>query len=684
MSGTLRPPAPSAPITRLIHDPCLTPRSTNKHFISSRNISAYSTFLSSFPSITKMSVNDQRSLDPAEDRRIPEYYRSLGNAELSQKIQNLDERHVFLDFHNRASQINNRNFVVDFGEEEAWCGLDLSAGELKALLNAERPPELNTRWINICLPYLQKDLIGVLGKSYDFSPRLHGMMKSDPVGISSKKPASKHSSNILRRGNHYFHRPRLHGTHQAEMNGSHQPDKNSNSVELEFLPQHDGRELSHYRLIDEVWHWSSWDEGRRYLCIGYNSLHNLYGSGSSSASNRDSKGRNEDLPDGKRVWSWLLICEDKTVISIHEDPYPHAPVDEDGNKKLDLIDHRGLLSIRRNLLNVIRNLSKAHESSHDPAIAMLPIRRRVGDSEEETAHRPSDAPGLLFYVLFDDFFTTYSLVARREHKYAAALNELREAMMQKAELGHVDRLHHIGRQLSVLKNMYTSYDVIIDRVLEKQETTLASLKNSRVLQQAATTPAYPIVYGDGDDDDTLDDLAQSQFSARSAATRASNANASRGPPLIPTDASLLGVALSSAARARFKRLQYRTRLYALAEIESCLSQKESLVMMNFNLIAIKESLSVERLTRVTLLLAKATLLFMPVSLMAAYFSCQFDGVVFTPKQFWIAFAVVVVVSALALLAFSVVSGTMEGKMLVRSAKGCVTGRIGRMYLCETD
>ncbi|KAK8193211.1 uncharacterized protein BKA78DRAFT_294601 [Phyllosticta capitalensis] len=603
-----------------------------------------------------MSVNDQQTLDPAEDAHLPDFYRSLGNNELLEKIQNLDDRHVFLDFHNRASKVSSRNFVIDFGEDEAWGGFDLSAGGLKALLDAERPAELNTRWINIWLPYKQKELIGALAKHYDFSPRLYGIMKSEPLGTSTKKPSSKHSSNILKRGNHYFHRPRPNSTgNQADMNGWHQPDKNGHSMELEFLPEQDARELSHYKLIDEVWHWSSWDEGRRYLCIGYNSLHNVSSTGSVSISSKDSRERNEDLPDGKRVWSWLLICEDKTVISIQEDPYPYS------NGMLDLADQRGLLSIRRNLLNVLRNLSKAHESSHDPAIAMLPIRRRVGDSEEETAHRPSDAPGLLFYVLFDDFFTTYSLVARREHKYAAALNELREAMMHKAELGHINRLHHIGRQLLVLKNMYQSYDVIIDRVLEKQETTLASLKNSRVLAQAATTPAYPIVYGD---EDAMGDLSQSHFSARSATTRQSNANP---PPLIPNDASLLGVALSSAARARFKRLQYRTRLYALAEIESCLSQKESLVMMNFNLIAIKESLSVERLTRVTLLLAKATLLFMPVSLMAAYFSCQFDGVVFTPREFWVAFAVVLAVSIVALVAFSFVSGTLEGKMFVRSA-----------------
>lgn len=84
-----------------------------------------------------MSVNDQQTLDPAEDAHLPDFYRSLGNNELLEKIQNLDDRHVFLDFHNRASKVSSRNFVIDFGEDEAWGGFDLSAGGLKALLDAE-------------------------------------------------------------------------------------------------------------------------------------------------------------------------------------------------------------------------------------------------------------------------------------------------------------------------------------------------------------------------------------------------------------------------------------------------------------------------------------------------------------------------------------------------------------------
>ena len=73
----------------------------------------------------------------------------------------------------------------------------------------------------------------------------------------------------------------------------------------------------------------------------------------------------------------------------------------------------------------------------------------------------------------------------------------------------------------------------------------------------------------------------------------------------------------------------------------------------------------ERLTRVTLLLAKVTILFMPVSLMTGYFSTQLENVTFTLPAYWIAFAVLFGVSVLALVLFGFYTGTMEGKMLHR-------------------
>ncbi|EKG19416.1 hypothetical protein MPH_03279 [Macrophomina phaseolina MS6] len=558
---------------------------------------------------------------------LPSFYHSLDNEELLSKVKNFDDPKEFERLQANLMLPTSRNFFVDFGDDHAWCAFDLSDEAIKALMRKPRPSHLYGRWINVWMPYKQKDVIGTLAKHYDFSPRLYGLMKSDPFPNASKHPDSKHTSSFFERRLRHPLRQQRHQPPSAAPSFTSAIDHDSQpGIEaLASADEYFSKMIGHYRLIDEVWHWSTVDEGRKYVSLGYNSLHSTPATRDPLAPLDSSR---TDLPVGKRVWSWLVLCEDKTVLNIHEDPFP-----EKGGY-YDVESLQMLFSIRRNLLNVFRNLSKCFDVSRAPAIAVLPIRRRIGNSEEERAHRPSDAPGLLFYNLFDDWYSTYSLVARREHKYAAALDQLRARMMTKAELEHIERLHHIGRQLSVLKRMYQSYEVIIDRVLEKQETTLASLKNSHILSMLEDG-------GDG----------------------GSSYCASSNAPQVGEEVSMLGVSLSSAARARFKRLKYRTRLYAISEIEECLSQKESL---NFNLIAIKESLSVERLTRITLLLGKATLLFMPVSIMAAYFSCQFQGVEFTVEQFWTWFGVVVAVSVAAIFGFSVISGTLEGKMMAQS------------------
>lgn len=355
--------------------------------------------------------------------------------------------------------------------------------------------------------------------------------------------------------------------------------------------------------------------------------------------------RDQDIPHGKRVWNWLLLCEDKTVISISEDPFPFA------NGEVHGWDLRMLFTVRRNLVNVFRQLTKAPTPLSDAALTQLPIRHRIGHSEEETAHRSTDTPGLLFYYLFEDWGTTFSLISRSEEGYAAELDRLvslpnqthtattnhtqRKEMLVKADLTHVDQLHHIGCQLAVLRRVYHSYSLLIERILERREATLASLKNSRVLSTAESMLA----------------------SAHSTDTPA---------PLLPELASSLGVALSSAARVRFERLKDRITLYALSEIQECIDQKDSLVMMNFNLIAIKESFSVERLTWVTLVLAQITILFTPVTLMTGYFSIQFKNTEFEVVSYWWAFGVILGLSFLMLFLFSYFSGTLNGRIIKTS------------------
>lgn len=72
------------------------------------------------------------------------------------------------------------------------------------------------------------------------------------------------------------------------------------------------------------------------------------------------------------------------------------------------------------------------------------------------------------------------------------------------------------------------------------------------------------------------------------------------------------------------------------------------------------------MTRITILLAKATILFLPVSLMTAYFSTDLVNDHYTVTEYWVAFAVILVVSILMLMIFGMASDTVEGKTIYRS------------------
>lgn len=208
----------------------------------------------------------------------------------------------------------------------------------------------------------------------------------------------------------------------------------------------------------------------------------------------------------------------------------------------------------------------------------------------------------------------------------------------------IQRLHENGRQLAVLKRIYQSYELIISRILERQLPI-----NRTSVDTAGTTADRSL--GVHYRDDTI-----------------CEPNDECLPQGTTTGRQGLGVPLSAAATAKFERLKDRIRLYALSEIQECLDEKDALVFLNFNLITLKESQAVERLTRITILLAKVTILFMPVSLMTGYFSTQIEDLqgIYTAKTYWICFAVIMTLSFLVLVSFGYYSGTVEGKPVYRS------------------
>lgn len=227
----------------------------------------------------------------------------------------------------------------------------------------------------------------------------------------------------------------------------------------------------------------------------------------------------------------------------------------------------------------------------------------------------------------------------------------------------VNELHWLGRRLAVLKRLYQSYELIMRRILQRQYLFRDEPPSNRGKSLIGKTF------------EEMDFVDSSKRTMQSNLSVASNCDA------------LVGVPLSSAAVGRFERLADRIKLYCLSEIESCLTEKESLTFLvspvpslmidtcvdqlntqNFNFIALKDSQAVEKLTRITVLLGKGTILFLPVSLMTAYFSTQIDDLqgVYTKSDYWVSFAVIMFLSAAVLVIFGYASDTVEGRTIYRS------------------
>ena len=116
-------------------------------------------------------------------------------------------------------------------------------------------------------------------------------------------------------------------------------------------------------------------------------------------------------------------------------------------------------------------------------------------------------------------------------------------MFEKPQVPLINRLHLYGRELAVLKRMYQSYALIIERILSRQ----------RPADLTSTTQA-----------DAPSNISRMIMHTSEATSEVS---------------PILGAPLSSAATVRFERLLDRINHFALSEIQECLDEKESLVFL---------------------------------------------------------------------------------------------------------
>ncbi|KAL9046273.1 MAG: hypothetical protein Q9214_000852 [Letrouitia sp. 1 TL-2023] len=406
------------------------------------------------------------------------------------------------------------NVLVDFDSKSVHAAVDLCKNDIKEILEA---PEgrLRTKWITIFGPERQTELVKSLASRYGFSPRLLGLMCTPPPEPSIRKANPPKSLPLLTDQNYPCKRttPQASESHFSDLEGG-----------MELAASHVGKmrslNLNLYTLVSKAWHFCSVDWGTKYLCVGYNSVHDTHNQAQTS--------------DDSNL--------DSTIISMHETP----PLTVEG---MPPSDELSMPILRRNLTNVFRQLSKADDPERvtNPMMT-LPIRSGPQALNGEDISN-SDAPCLLFYYLFDDWFTTYSLVAREEHQYRAQLEKLRTEMFSKPEVEHIKTLHIIGLQLGVLKRIYQSYILIIERILDRQRPL--KTRGSAFLNQNSTN------------------AEQEQDSSFYVAAE-----------VMVSSTQTFEVPLSSTATVRFERLRDRIKLYALSEIQECLDEKESLVFLN--------------------------------------------------------------------------------------------------------
>lgn len=339
-------------------------------------------------------------------------------------FDDLDDPGVYRKSYSFLKKVESLNFVVEFDDSQAYVAQDLGKSEIQALLDTERKSSPVTRWISIFGPERQQDLIKTLGRKYHLSPRL--------IGIICAKPATpqlvREESTLKQRGQDCTQSwPRKSFNVSSRVQAA---DAEKNSAGDQSDSEAGGMDLSHYNIVDEVWHYCSTDWSSKSVCIGYNALSGMsvetpteYSNdeGSSAAKRQSSVGKNtKNKPNGRRVWTWLLLCDDNTVISIQENLFPRCK-DDLSHEQAETLN-----SARRNLRNVFRQLSKVNADwrARHP-LHTLDLRNEPDTSQPlKPAGTMSDTPGLLFYYLFDDWYTTYGLVAKEEQRYSTVLNRL--------------------------------------------------------------------------------------------------------------------------------------------------------------------------------------------------------------------------------------------------------------------
>ncbi|KAI1079455.1 hypothetical protein F5B20DRAFT_165399 [Whalleya microplaca] len=528
--------------------------------------------------------------------------KDLGSSEIP--FEDFDLEDVFKKTKPHIANRNSKNFVVEFGPARARIAFNLSASHFKQLIEEERKgSEYPIRWINIWDPRTQEDAMKPIVAKYDFSKRLSGLMILPGTTPRVDKDHIHRSKNSVD-----THRDSPVDLEKGDEANGDTSLKSTRIKELSNLANFDNDSLQLYLQLKDTVNYFSTDQTRSALCIGAHWLHK----------------RPSHEPEDQRIgsimppkhWQWLVLCNDCTVLSIHEAPtFEPAPEKEEEQRWQD----EELKSIRSNTLNVLVQLSKqGYELFRNNPLAQSAIRETLSteatdrpglsrnqtgmslDSNGQPVNLESEGTSNLFYYLFEDYVAAGPLkIAERRLKgmtHKVLRNTHKKITNKSSEV--IPTLHHLSKDLRELKHLFENYKNLIDKIITVGKVDL---------------PSNGV-----------------------------------------QDGRRKKVALTDSALSRFDRLGDRLQYLMLNTIEGYLEEIAALSTTYFNLTQQKDSAATARLTRSATLLAKLSVFFLPISFMTSYFSIQIQDlyVYWNANTYWYSFAVISSVSFVSLFFFS--------------------------------
>ncbi|KAI1770904.1 hypothetical protein F4818DRAFT_431439 [Hypoxylon cercidicola] len=506
-------------------------------------------------------------------------------------FQDFDLEEVFKRAEAHVESEDSKNFVVEFGFERAQIAFDLGINEFRELFDQDQD-DYPIRWINIWDPSLQRDVMDAISNRYKFSPRLLRLM------TTSKSPHDEARRHKERR--------RLIMRHQQTPKDLEKGDGANGSFQMKPLASADVNDnLALYLQVKDTVNYFSTDQTQKAFIIGANWLHRR------PTPERELPHRTSIMPP--KHWQWLALCNDHTVLSIHERPSFESAPEKENKQDWHVKEFKFM---RAHTLAVLLQLStRGFELYRNNPLAQISIRQSLRElssthteisrhqsgvsffNHSETGSLADEGTSNLFYYLFEDYVAAGPLKAAEQeveemtHKVLSSTR--RKKVSKSFEI--IPTLHYLSKDLREFKHLFENYKNLITKII------------------AVGKPDSPL---------------SSQFDGK--------------------------VLLTNSALSRFDRLGDRLQYLMLNTIEGYLEEIGALSTTYFNLTQQKDSQATARLTRSATLLAKLSVFFLPIGFMTSYFSVQIEDLYtyWHGTTYWYAFAVIASVSFVSLFFFS--------------------------------